>query len=44
MGREVIGADEFYELRELETSYKTDFGLENDNLSQENWYFWDQSV
>jgi putative transposase len=44
MGREVIGADEFYELREPETSYKAGFGLENDGLRQENSYFWDQSV
>ena len=43
MGREVIGADEFYELREPETSYKADFGLENDGLSQENNYFWEVS-
>jgi hypothetical protein len=43
MGREVIGADEFYELREPETSYKADFGLENDGLRQENSYFWDLS-
>ena len=44
MGREVIGGNEFYELREPETSYKTDFGLENDGLGQENKYFWDLSV
>jgi putative transposase len=39
-----IGADEFYELREPETSYKADFGLENAGLSQQNSYFWDLSV
>jgi len=43
MGREVIGANEYYELREPETSYKADFGLENDGLRQENSYFWDLS-
>jgi len=44
MGREVIGADEFYELREPETSYKADFGLENAGLRQQNSYFWDLSI
>jgi len=44
MGREVIEGKEFYELREPETSYRADFGLENDGLRQENKYFWDLSV
>ena len=43
MGRVVIGANEYYELREPETSYKTDFGQENDGLRQENTYFVDLS-
>ena len=43
MGREVIGTNEYYELREPETSYKADFGQENDGLSQENRYFVDLS-
>jgi hypothetical protein len=44
MGREVIGANEFYELREPETSYEADFGHENADLRQENTYFWDASL
>jgi hypothetical protein len=43
MGRVVIGANEYYELREPETSYKADFGQENDGLRQENTYFVDLS-
>ena len=44
MGREVIGADGSYELREPETPYKADFGPENDGLRQENTFYWDVSV
>jgi putative transposase len=44
MGREVIGAGEFYELREPEISYGANFGHENDDLRQENTYFWDISL
>jgi hypothetical protein len=43
-GREVIGGNESYELRESETPYKADFGHENGGLRQENGYFWDLSV
>ena len=44
MGREVMGANGSYELREPETPYKADFGLENEGLSQENTFYWDVSV
>ena len=40
----VIGANGSYELRESETSYKADFGLENEDLRQENTFYWDVSV
>ena len=43
MGREVIGVNGSYELREPETSYKADFGQENDGLRQENTYVVDLS-
>jgi hypothetical protein len=44
MGREVIEADGSYELREPETPYGVDFGPENDDLRQENEFYWDVSV
>jgi hypothetical protein len=44
MGREVIRADGSYELREPETPYGVDFGPENDDLRQENEFYWDVSV
>jgi hypothetical protein len=44
MGREVKRAGESYELREPEISYEANFGHENDDLRQENTYFWDVSL
>jgi REP element-mobilizing transposase RayT len=44
MGREVVGMGESYELREPEASYEAHFGHENDDLRQENTYFWDVSL
>ena len=44
VGREVIGENESYELREPQTSYEANFGHENDDLRQENIYFWDVSL
>jgi hypothetical protein len=43
MGREVMGANGSYELREPETPYKPDFGPENADLRQENTFYWDVS-
>jgi len=43
MGREVMGANGSYELREPETPYKADFGPENADLRQENTFYWDVS-
>lgn len=43
MGREVIGANGSYELREPETAYGADFGPENEDLRQENAFYWDLS-
>jgi hypothetical protein len=39
-GREVIGGDGSYELRESPLAYKGILGHENDGLSLENTYFW----
>ncbi len=39
-GREVIGADGSYELRETPAPYKTTLGHENDCLRLQNVYFW----
>ena len=43
MGREVIGANGSYELREPETAYGPGFGSENEDLRQENAFYWDLS-
>jgi putative transposase len=43
-GREVIGADGSYELRESSAAYKAILGHENDVLSSENGYFWNDTV
>jgi len=40
-GREVIGGDGVYELREAESSYDALFGPENSDLSSKNAYYWD---
>ena len=44
MGREVIGSDGSYKLRDPETPYEAVFGPENDPLSGENGFFWELSV
>jgi len=43
IGREVIGGDGVYELREPEILYSLDFTYENGDLRSENTYFWDIS-
>jgi len=43
MGRQVVGGDGNYELRDSGSSYKPDFGHENVGLSPKNTYFWDLS-
>ena len=40
----MIGTNESSELGEPETPYKGDFGHENEDLRQENTYFWDLSA
>jgi len=44
VGREVVGKEGFYELRESEVSYEANFGRENGDLRQENDFFWDEST
>jgi hypothetical protein len=44
VGREVVGKEGIYELRESEVSYGAHFGLENGDLRQENAFFWDEST
>ena len=44
IGREVIGADGSYELRDPEIPYKAVFGPQNDDLREENAFFWELSV
>ena len=44
MGREVIGAEEVYELREHDVFYSHIFGVENSGLRPENRYFWNLSI
>jgi hypothetical protein len=39
-GREVIGGNERYQLREGFAPYKALFGVENDDIDLENTYFW----
>jgi putative transposase len=41
MGREVLGVDGVYELREQDVSYSGNLGGENSGLRLENTYFWD---
>jgi hypothetical protein len=41
MGREGIGANGSYELPEPEIPYEGDFALKNDDLRQENPFYWD---
>jgi len=44
IGREVMGADGVYDLRERDVSYNAIFAGENSALSPENAYFWNLSV
>jgi len=39
-GRQVLGENGAYELREPEVPYGSDFGVENSHLSHQNAYFW----
>jgi putative transposase len=41
IGRDVIEAGEGYQLRENISSYKTLFGVENEDIDLKNTYFWD---
>jgi putative transposase len=43
-GREVIGADGSYELRESSAPYMINLGPENDGLRHQNGYFWNDPV
>ena len=44
VGREVMGGNGSYELRESEVSYEANFGHENGDLRQENAFFWEEST
>jgi hypothetical protein len=44
VGREVIGGDGVYELREPVIPYSLDSTYENGDLRQKNTYFWDISA
>jgi putative transposase len=44
IGREVMGADGVYELRERDVPYNPDFAGENSGLRPENSYFWNISI
>ena len=44
VGREVVGANGSYMLQEPETGYEGNLGTENVGLSEENMYYWNQSV
>jgi hypothetical protein len=44
VGREVVGANGSYMLQEPETGYEWNFRTENVGLSEENMYYWNQSV
>jgi hypothetical protein len=43
MGRQVIGGDGIYELRDSGSPYEPDYGQENIDLSPKNAYSWDLS-
>ena len=43
-GREVIGGDGSYQLKESSTPYKGNLALENEPLRLQNEYFWEDSV
>jgi REP element-mobilizing transposase RayT len=44
VGRDVTGGDGSYELRESKVSYGANFQAENGDLSQENAFFWEESI
>jgi hypothetical protein len=44
MGREVMGTDGVYELRESDGSYAGNFVGENSGLRPKNTYFWNLSI
>ena len=44
VGREVMGDNGSYELREPQVSYQANFDPENGDLSQENAFYWDEST
>ena len=44
MGREVMGDNGSYELRESEVPYQVNFDPENGDLSQENAFYWGEST
>jgi hypothetical protein len=44
IGREVVGTNECFELREPETPYEALLGPQNGDLRQENTYYWGKSV
>ncbi len=44
IGREVMGGDGVYELREGEVSYNGNFAGKNSGLRRKNTYFWNISV
>jgi hypothetical protein len=44
MGREVIGANGSYELREPTAAYEAVFDGKNEDLRQKNAFFWDISI
>jgi hypothetical protein len=44
IGREVVGDDGAFELRESRVAYDSGFAMENGDLRGENAYFWDVSL
>jgi len=44
VGREVMGKERFYKLRESEVPYEANLDTENSDLKQENTFFWDEST
>jgi hypothetical protein len=44
VGREVMGMEGAYELREPAVSYEANFDHENGDLRQENAFFWNESA
>ncbi len=44
VGREIMGREGVYELRESKVSYEANLSRENGDLRQENAFFWDEST